>query len=147
MLTDLFFQAQCDCKEDISTHVAKLQKLFDLNDEMTKRSEHTLNVCLSRPAIDRLEVRCNAKFLELSMDGSTFHPLPFLGIALAIGRFFLWSREGGRKLAFLRHRLCLSGDSEFGFLWGRFSLLLRLASRVKKVSVWNSGGVSGRSGM
>jgi hypothetical protein len=32
MLIESFFQAQRDCKEDISTHVAKLQKLFvDLN--------------------------------------------------------------------------------------------------------------------
>ena len=103
---------------------------------------------VSRPAIGRLEVRCHAKFLELSMDGSTFHPLPYLGIALAIGLFFVGrSREGGRKLAFLRRRLCLSADSEFGFLWGRFSLLLRLGSRVKKVAAWNSSGVSGRFGM
>jgi len=43
VLIHSFFQAQCDCKEGISTHVAKLQKLFvDLNDELMKHSENTL---------------------------------------------------------------------------------------------------------
>jgi hypothetical protein len=38
------FLAQRDCKGDISTHVAKLQKLFvDLNDELMKHSEDTLS--------------------------------------------------------------------------------------------------------
>jgi hypothetical protein len=41
-LIRLFFPAQRDCKEDISTHVIKLQKLFvDLNDELAKHSENT----------------------------------------------------------------------------------------------------------
>jgi len=44
MLIELFFQAQHDCKEDISTHVAKLQKLFvNLNDELVKHSENMLS--------------------------------------------------------------------------------------------------------
>jgi len=44
MLIESFFQAQRDCKEDIGTHVAKLQKLFvDLNDELAKHSENTLS--------------------------------------------------------------------------------------------------------
>jgi hypothetical protein len=44
MLIELFFQAQRDCKEDISMHVAKLQKLFvDLNDELAKHSENMLS--------------------------------------------------------------------------------------------------------
>jgi hypothetical protein len=44
MLIESFFQAQRDCKEDISTHVAKLQKLFvDLNDELAKHNENTLS--------------------------------------------------------------------------------------------------------
>jgi hypothetical protein len=44
MLIKSFFQAQCDCKEDISTHVAKLQKLFvNLNDELAMHSENTLS--------------------------------------------------------------------------------------------------------
>jgi hypothetical protein len=44
MLIESFFQAQCNCKEDISTHVAKLQKLFvDLNDELAKHNENTLS--------------------------------------------------------------------------------------------------------
>jgi hypothetical protein len=39
MLIESFFQAKRDCKEDISTHVAKLQKLFvDLNDELAKHN-------------------------------------------------------------------------------------------------------------
>jgi hypothetical protein len=43
MLVESFFQAQRDCKEDISTHVAKLQKLFvDLNGEL-KHRENTLS--------------------------------------------------------------------------------------------------------
>jgi hypothetical protein len=46
MLIESIFQAQRDCKEDISAHVAKLQKLFvDLNDELVKHSENSLNVC------------------------------------------------------------------------------------------------------
>jgi len=41
MLIESFFQAQRDCKEDISTNVAKLQKLFvDLNNELAKHSEN-----------------------------------------------------------------------------------------------------------
>jgi hypothetical protein len=44
MLIEPFFQAQCDCKEDMSMHVAKLQKLFvDLNDELAKHNENTLS--------------------------------------------------------------------------------------------------------
>jgi hypothetical protein len=44
MLTESFFQTQHDCKEDISTRVAKLQKLFvDLNDELAKHGENTLS--------------------------------------------------------------------------------------------------------
>ena len=44
MLIESFFKAQRGCKEDISTHVAKLQKLFvDLNDELTKHSENMLS--------------------------------------------------------------------------------------------------------
>jgi len=44
MLTESFFQAQCDCKEDISMHVAKLQQLFvDLSDELAKHSENTVS--------------------------------------------------------------------------------------------------------
>jgi len=44
MLIESFFQAKRDCKEDISTHVAKLQKLFvDLNDELAKHNENTLS--------------------------------------------------------------------------------------------------------
>ena len=44
MLIESFFQAQRDCKEDISKHVAKLQKLFvDLNDELTKHNENMLS--------------------------------------------------------------------------------------------------------
>jgi len=43
-LIESFFQAQRDCKEDISRHVAKLQKLFvDLNDELAKHSKNTLS--------------------------------------------------------------------------------------------------------
>jgi len=46
MLNESFFQAQRDCKEDISTHVAKTQKLFvDLNDEWTKHSANALSEC------------------------------------------------------------------------------------------------------
>jgi hypothetical protein len=44
MLTASFFQAQHDFKEDISMHVAKLQKRFvDLNDELAKHGENTLS--------------------------------------------------------------------------------------------------------
>jgi hypothetical protein len=44
MLIESFFHAQRDCKEDISGHVAKLQKLFvDLNDELVKHGENTLS--------------------------------------------------------------------------------------------------------
>ena len=44
ILTESFFQAQCDCKEDMSTHVAKLQELFvNLNDELAMHSENTLS--------------------------------------------------------------------------------------------------------
>jgi len=44
MLIKLFFQAQHNSKEDIGTHVAKLQKLFvDLNDKLTKHSENALS--------------------------------------------------------------------------------------------------------
>jgi len=43
MLIEPFFQVQCDCKEDISTHVAKLQKLFvELKYELKKHSKNTL---------------------------------------------------------------------------------------------------------
>jgi hypothetical protein len=43
VLIESFFQAQCDCKEDISTHVAKLQKLFvGLNNKLVKHSKNTL---------------------------------------------------------------------------------------------------------
>lgn len=44
MLIESFFQAKRDEKEDISTHVAKLQKLFvDLNTELAKHNENTLS--------------------------------------------------------------------------------------------------------
>jgi hypothetical protein len=44
MLIESFFQAKSDCKEDISMHVAKLQKLFvDLNDKLAKCNENTLS--------------------------------------------------------------------------------------------------------
>jgi hypothetical protein len=44
MLIESFFQTQRECKEDISTHVTKPQKLFvDLNDELVKHSENTLS--------------------------------------------------------------------------------------------------------
>ena len=44
MLIESFFQAQRDRKEDISTHVAKLQKLYvDLNDELAKHNENMLS--------------------------------------------------------------------------------------------------------
>jgi hypothetical protein len=44
MLIESFFQAQRDCKENISTHVAKMQKLYvDLNDELAKHSENMLS--------------------------------------------------------------------------------------------------------
>ena len=44
MLIVLFFKAQRDCKEDISTHVAKLENLYvDLNDELAKHNENTLS--------------------------------------------------------------------------------------------------------
>ena len=44
MLTESFFQAQRDCKEDICAYVAKLQILYvDLNDELAKHSENTLS--------------------------------------------------------------------------------------------------------
>jgi len=44
LLMEAFFQAQHDCKEDISMHVAKLQKLFlNLNDELAQHSENTLS--------------------------------------------------------------------------------------------------------
>jgi len=44
MLIESFFQAQRDGKEDISTHVAKLQKLYvDLNVELAKHNENTLS--------------------------------------------------------------------------------------------------------
>jgi hypothetical protein len=47
MLNESFFQAQRDCKEDISTHVAKLQKLFvNLNNELAKHNENTLSECM-----------------------------------------------------------------------------------------------------
>jgi len=44
VLIESFFQAQRDCKEDISMNVAKLQKLFvDLNSELVKHSENMLS--------------------------------------------------------------------------------------------------------
>ena len=44
MLIEAFFRVHRDDKEDISTHVAKLQKLFvDLNDELTKHKENVLS--------------------------------------------------------------------------------------------------------
>lgn len=44
MLIDSFFQAKRDEKEDITVHVAKLQKLFvDLNTELEKHEENTLS--------------------------------------------------------------------------------------------------------
>jgi len=44
MLIESFFQAQREGKEDISMHVAKLQKLYvDLNDELVKHNENTLS--------------------------------------------------------------------------------------------------------
>uniref|UniRef100_A0A6P7GYK4 Uncharacterized protein LOC114348089 n=1 Tax=Diabrotica virgifera virgifera TaxID=50390 RepID=A0A6P7GYK4_DIAVI len=44
MLIEAIFRFQRDKKEDISTHVAKLQKLFvDLNDELQKHDENVLS--------------------------------------------------------------------------------------------------------
>jgi hypothetical protein len=44
MYNESFCQAQRDYKEDISTHVAKQQRLFvEQNDELAKHSEHTLS--------------------------------------------------------------------------------------------------------
>ncbi|KAK9703677.1 Zinc knuckle [Popillia japonica] len=44
MLIESFFCVKRDEKEDISSHVAKLQKLFvDLNEELTKHKENTLS--------------------------------------------------------------------------------------------------------
>ncbi|KAK9708853.1 hypothetical protein QE152_g26952 [Popillia japonica] len=44
MLIESFFRVKRDEKEDISSHVAKLQKLFvDLNEELTKHKENTLS--------------------------------------------------------------------------------------------------------
>uniref|UniRef100_A0A6P7GA97 Uncharacterized protein LOC114339609 n=1 Tax=Diabrotica virgifera virgifera TaxID=50390 RepID=A0A6P7GA97_DIAVI len=44
MLIEAFFRVQRDQKEDISRHVAKLQKLFvDLNDELLKHDENVLS--------------------------------------------------------------------------------------------------------
>jgi len=44
MLIESFFQAQHDCKENISAHVTKMQKLYvDLNDKLAKYSENTLS--------------------------------------------------------------------------------------------------------
>ncbi|XP_072380862.1 uncharacterized protein [Diabrotica undecimpunctata] len=44
MSIEAFFRVQRDEKEDISTHVAKLQKLFvDLNDELQKHDENVLS--------------------------------------------------------------------------------------------------------
>ena len=44
MLMESFFHVSRDDKENISTHVAKLQELFvDLNDELTKNKENTLS--------------------------------------------------------------------------------------------------------
>jgi hypothetical protein len=43
VLIESFFQAQRDCKEHISKHVAKLHRLFvDLNNELAKHSENML---------------------------------------------------------------------------------------------------------
>ena len=44
MLIESSIQVQRDYKEDISTHVAKLQKLYvDLNDELAEHNENTLS--------------------------------------------------------------------------------------------------------
>ncbi|XP_046994043.1 uncharacterized protein LOC124606124 [Schistocerca americana] len=44
MLIETFFRVKRDESEDISAHVAKLQKLFvDLNDELSKHEENTLS--------------------------------------------------------------------------------------------------------
>ncbi|XP_047115896.1 uncharacterized protein LOC124795858 [Schistocerca piceifrons] len=44
MLIETFFRVKRDESEDISSHVAKLQKLFvDLNDELSKHEENTLS--------------------------------------------------------------------------------------------------------
>jgi hypothetical protein len=44
MRIESFFQAQRDCKENISTRVAKLQILFvNLNDELVKHKKNTLS--------------------------------------------------------------------------------------------------------
>ncbi|XP_049800094.1 uncharacterized protein LOC126235416 [Schistocerca nitens] len=44
MLFETFFHVKRDKAEDISSHVAELQKLFvDLNDELTKHEENTLS--------------------------------------------------------------------------------------------------------
>lgn len=47
MLIESFFQTKRDCKEDISTYVVALRKLFvDLKDELTKHNENTLSECM-----------------------------------------------------------------------------------------------------
>jgi len=56
----------------------------------------TMIMILSRLAIGRLEVRCHANLLEHSTEeGSTFHHLPYMGIALAIGLFEFVKVTGG----------------------------------------------------
>jgi hypothetical protein len=46
MLSKSFFQAQQDCKEDITTQAAKLQQLsVDLNSELAKHSKNKLSEC------------------------------------------------------------------------------------------------------
>jgi len=60
MLIETFFRVQRDDKEDISTHVAKLQKLFvDLNDELKKHRE---NVSSEKILNDRILSRLGKEY-------------------------------------------------------------------------------------
>jgi len=66
MLIESFFQAQRDCKEDISTHVAKLQKLFvNLSNELAKCSENTLPECMLTGCILSTLGKDNANFKDV----------------------------------------------------------------------------------
>lgn len=56
-LIERFYKAEKDAKKDISTHAAKLQKLFmELNDELSKRKQNTLSeAMLTRRILSTLE--------------------------------------------------------------------------------------------
>ena len=56
---------------------------------------HPYRSVSSRPGIGRLEVRCHAHLEHSTEEGSTFHPLPYMGIALAIGLFAFVKVTGG----------------------------------------------------